>query len=125
MKDAVAAWNRTDISMDATLPSDDGKVMTYHDIIGTSDGNPLFILLARERKKAKETALAALTAEQKARLTEQFDACRWAETNELFEVAKCGDCETLPPPENANKYRRKPKPLATVQPSLFSGVQNA
>ena len=121
LRAAVAAWNRTDISMDATLPSDDGKVTTYHDIIGTSDGNPLLILLALERKKAEEAALAALTAEQKARLIEQFDACRRAETKELFEVAECGDCETLPLPENTNKYRRKPKPQAAIQPLLFMG----
>ena len=121
LKDAVAAGRRTDVALDAPLPSDDGKVTTYHDIIGSDDGNPLLILLALERKKAEEAALAALTAEQKARLIEQFDACRRAETKELFEVAECGDCETLPLPENTNKYRRKPKPQAAIQPLLFMG----
>ena len=117
---AAAAWYRWDVDIDAELPGDDNKTVTYHDIIGSSDGEPLSILLATEQHNTEEAALAALSGEDKARLIEQFDARRRAETNELFEFVECGDC-TPPPPENANKYRHKPKPQATMQPLLFIG----
>ena len=120
---AAAAWYRWDISMDETLPSlDNGKPTTYHDIIPSDTPEPLSILLIQEKHKAEQAALAALTDDEKARLIADYDAQRASETGELFEfeVAECGDCETLPPPEK-NKYRRKPKPQATMQPLLFIG----
>ena len=122
MKDAVAAWRRWDVDIDAELPGDNNKPTTYHDIIRGNAPEPLFILLMREKAATARKILNALSTEQKARLIADYDAQRASETGELFEfeVAECGDCETLPPPEK-NKYCRKPKPQATMQPLLFIG----
>jgi hypothetical protein len=121
MKDAVAAWRRWDVDIDAELPGDDNKPTTYHDIIRGNTPEPLSILLMQEKHKAEQAALAALTDDEKARLIADYASRQKSKNGLLFEVAERGDCETLPLPENANKYRRKPKPQATMQPLLFIG----
>ena len=124
LKEAVAAYTRWDVDIDADLPAADGeKMRTYHDVIPGNAPEPLSILIQLEQSQAKQVALAALTAEQKARLIEQFDACRRTETGELFDVAEVAKAETVPA-QPSSKYRRKPKPvpLQVAQPSLFAGV---
>ncbi len=119
MRDAVAAWHRADISLDATLPCNDGKPRTGHDIIPGRTPDPLAILLLQEKVAGEQAILDTLSDDDKERLLSEYDARRRTETGELFEC--------LSSPNNIiniNKYRHKhqatQKQQATEEPSLFA-----
>ena len=108
------------VNIDASInDAGDGKPTTFHDLIGTTDDEPLQTLIKAERAAAENTALNKLTELQKSRLIQQFDDQRRSETGELFEVETVAEPVK---PGNPNKYRRRSVPLTAAQPQLFGGA---
>ena len=112
-----------EISFDATLPDNNGKVRSFHDVLGTWNYEPLSLLIAAETETRNNRILAALSDDDKARLLAEYEAARRQETGELFELLDNDDSPTAP--ARTDKYRRIKTAPREAAPSLFAEeVQN-
>ncbi len=130
---ARESLSRHEVSIDAPLPSsndgNDGKSISYHDIIPDPTGDPLSILIAAEEAAEEAAVISTLSDNEKARLIAEFDLKNKIKKGELFYIdnSSAAEADETNKNETTNleKYRRRKNQTPPEQLELFTTAGGA